>query len=68
MSGMPQLVPMVVGPKVDVRELLVELVDAHADTVELATGPTTDAAWRAHCDYLRDLQRLAHETLACMDR
>jgi len=59
---------MVVGPTVDVRELLVELVDAHADTVELATAPASEAAWRAHCDYLRDLQRLAQETLACMDR
>jgi hypothetical protein len=66
-NGVPQRVPMVAGPPVDVRELLVELVDAHADTVQLASGPATEVAWSTHCDYLRDLQRLAQETLACMD-
>jgi len=58
---------MVSGPEVEVRELLSELVDAHADTVQLASGPATDVAWSAHCDYLRDLKRLAQEALACMD-
>ena len=65
---MPQRVHMVSGPAVEVRELLSELVDAHADTVELASGPATDVAWSTHRDYLRDLQRLAQETLACIDR
>jgi hypothetical protein len=64
-NGVPERVP---GPAVDVRELLVELVDAHADTVQLASGDASKVAWAIHCDYLRDLQRLAQETLACMDR
>jgi hypothetical protein len=68
LNGAPQRVPMVVGPTVDVREVLVELVDAHAEAVELATGPASEAGWRAHCDYLGDLQRLAHQSLACIAR
>jgi hypothetical protein len=67
-NGMPQRVQVAGGPEVEVQELLTELVDAHADTVQLASGPATDVAWSTHCDYLRDLQRLAQETLACMDR
>jgi hypothetical protein len=65
-NGVPQRVHLVAGPEVDVRELLSELVDAHADTVQLASGPATDMAWSTHCDYLRDLQRLAQEMLACI--
>jgi hypothetical protein len=66
-NSVPQRVHMVSGREVEMRELLSELVDAHADTVQLASGAATDVAWSTHCDYLRDLQRLAQEALACMD-
>jgi hypothetical protein len=53
----------------DLLELITELIDAHADTVRLALdddpGPLE---WAAHCDYLRALQRLGHETLAHRER
>lgn len=42
--------------------LVYELLDAHADTLELAAGH--DLAWDAHLDYLRALQRRAREILA----
>ena len=46
-------------------DLLSELIEAHADTVHLVTGDQrTELQWLAHCDYLRALQRLGHETLA----
>jgi hypothetical protein len=43
-----------------------ELLDAHADTARLASdGPVaTEADWENHLAYLRDLQRVARETLA----
>jgi hypothetical protein len=44
--------------------LVYELVDAHADTEDLAGGLDEDLAWAAHLDYLRDLQRVAREVLA----
>ncbi|HYY22269.1 MAG TPA: hypothetical protein VE780_10365 [Thermoleophilaceae bacterium] len=68
MSDIPEQVSTVVGPPVEVRQLLYELIDAHADTVELATRVATGVAWSAHISYIQDLQRLAQETLACMDR
>jgi hypothetical protein len=48
--------------------LLYELLDAHVDTITLAADLTdTDTdRWAAHLDYLRDLQRVGHETLARM--
>ena len=49
-------------------ELLDELIDAHADTVQLVIGDERSGpGWVAHCDYLRALQRLGHETLAHHD-
>jgi hypothetical protein len=46
-------------------DLLSELIDANADTVQLITSDQrTELKWLAQCDYLRALQRLGHETLA----
>ncbi len=44
--------------------LLYELLDAHGDTAQLAGDRVADLRWRAHLDYLRDLQRVTRETLA----
>lgn len=44
--------------------LVYELLDAHADTVDLARGLEDAPAWAAHLDYLRDLQRVSREALA----
>jgi hypothetical protein len=41
-----------------------ELLDAHRDTASLAADLECDQEWRAHLDYLRDLQRHARESLA----
>jgi hypothetical protein len=50
---------------VDLLDVLSELVDGHADTVELLIGdPPRDVELLAHCEYLRALQRLGHATLA----
>jgi hypothetical protein len=62
-----QQFPTAVGSAIELRQLLAELIDAHVDTVELATRSATDVAWSAHIAYIRDLQRLAQETLARMD-
>ena len=43
--------------------LVYELLDAHRDTTELATG-LGDVAWRLHLDYLQALQRKGRELLA----
>jgi hypothetical protein len=49
--------------------LLSEFIGANADTVDLITrGERTELEWLAHCDYLRALQRLGHETLARHDQ
>ena len=40
-----------------------ELLDAHLDTIGLA-AKLPDAAWRAHVDYLRALQRTGRALLA----
>jgi hypothetical protein len=54
---------------VGLLDLLSEFVDANADTVELMTGKhRTELERSAHCDYLRALQRLGHETLARHDQ
>jgi len=45
-------------------ELAYELLDAHADTAQLAYGLAYDGSWAAHLDYLRALQRKGRETLA----
>lgn len=53
----------------DLLELVTELLDAHADTVELLLRQEPDELERwAHCEYLRALQRLGHATLADHDR
>jgi hypothetical protein len=41
-----------------------ELLDAHADTQQLAGAVATEAEWESHLDYLRDLQRVGREALA----
>ena len=45
-------------------EVAYELLDAHDDTARLADELVLDERWRAHLDYLRDLQRVAREELA----
>ena len=44
--------------------LAYELLDAHADTAQLADPLSYDLTWAAHLDYLRALQRKGRETLA----
>jgi hypothetical protein len=44
--------------------LVYELLDAHADTEQLAHGPSTRLLWEAHLHYLRDLQRTGRQILA----
>ena len=44
--------------------LVYELLDAHDDTVRMAAALESQARWRAHLDYLRDLQRVGRELLA----
>jgi hypothetical protein len=54
-------------PLVDVATLVYELLDAHDDTVRLASAPAgveAEPAWQAHLDYLRALQRVGREALA----
>jgi hypothetical protein len=48
--------------------LAYELLDAHADTAELADGLECDWSWAAHLDYLRALQRKGREMLAAATR
>jgi hypothetical protein len=44
--------------------LAYELLDAHADTAQLADDLSYDRSWAAHLDYLRALQRTGREMLA----
>jgi hypothetical protein len=44
--------------------LVYELLDAHSDTDRLVRGQSTDFSWRAHLQYVRDLQRVGREILA----
>lgn len=48
------------------QALVYELLDAHADTVNLAAD-WSEPRWVAHVDYLRSLQRVGRETLASME-
>jgi hypothetical protein len=48
----------------DPSELLYELLDAHYDTVRLASELASEPDWEAHLEYLRGLQRVGRETLA----
>jgi hypothetical protein len=52
----------------DLVGLVYELLDAHDDTVRLAGALVVDERWQAHLDYLRDLQRVARESLARASR
>jgi hypothetical protein len=45
-------------------ELVYELLDAHLDTISLASGMAESQRWAAHLDYLRGLQRVSREALA----
>lgn len=54
-------------PRPWAQELVYELLDAHADTAELAGDLSWDPRWAAHLDYLRALQRTGRETLAHME-
>jgi hypothetical protein len=47
-----------------VSALVYELLDAQADTADLAAELRYDPRWAAHLDYLRALQRLGREALA----
>jgi hypothetical protein len=51
-------------PAAGVAALAYELLDAHADTAQLADGLACDLSWAAHLDYLRALQRKGREVLA----
>jgi hypothetical protein len=46
-------------------DLVYELLDAHSDTVALASE-IRDPAWEAHADYVRALQRRGREIIAIM--
>jgi hypothetical protein len=53
----------------ELSALVYELLDAHADTAELAGElPAQEPRWAAHLDYLRALQRTARATLAQLGR
>jgi hypothetical protein len=47
-------------------ELVYELLDAHADTADLASGLELDRDWLSHLHYLRALQREGRRLLAEM--
>jgi hypothetical protein len=48
----------------DPTDLCCELLDAHVDTLALAREVDDDPLWRAHLEYLRDLQRAGRGALA----
>lgn len=50
----------------DVGALLYELLDAHAETADLAANLVSEPRWSAHLEYLRALQRAGREALAHM--
>jgi hypothetical protein len=45
-------------------ELVDELLDAHCDTVCLASNIDDEPGWEAHLNYLRDLGRAGQKALA----
>jgi hypothetical protein len=55
-------------PTLHAEALVYELLDAHADTAELADELRGEPQWAAHLDYLRALQRTGRETLAQMEK
>ena len=52
------------GASASLAALAYELLDAHADTAQLADGLPHDRSWAAHLDYLHALQRKGREMLA----
>jgi hypothetical protein len=60
----PRSVQQAVAPVASLIDLVDELLDAHGDTVRLASEAPDDPRWQAHIGYLRDLQRLGKETMA----
>lgn len=46
------------------RSLIYELLDAHADTIDIGGDLADELRWEAHVDYLRALQRKSREILA----
>jgi hypothetical protein len=53
-----------VGPIRVLVELVYELLDAHADTVQFAFGHKVDREWTAHLHYLHALQREGRRLIA----
>ena len=51
-------------PHVLLDALVDELVEAHLDTIELATAAGLSAQWERQLDYLRALVRAAHAVQA----
>jgi len=51
------------APMSDLSALIYELLDAHADTADLAAELLEDPRWGAHLDYLKALQRTGREML-----
>ena len=60
--------PPIVSPLAERSEqlsrLVYELLDAHSDTERLVLERRNELHWRAHLNYLRDLQRLGRAVLA----
>jgi hypothetical protein len=52
----------------DITRLVYELLDAHADTADLAADleRSGEPGWRPHLEYLRGLQRTGREALAAL--
>ena len=59
---MRQPLPPIVSSE-QLTHLVYELLDAHDDTARLAVDMASDPHWAAHLRYLRDLQRVARESL-----
>jgi hypothetical protein len=51
---------------VPLDQVVYELLDAHQDTLRLAAQPRTSPEWEIHCAYLRDLQRVALESVGAL--
>lgn len=63
-SASSRLVTHSVQVEPDIANLISELLDAHLDTDALVRKAGSAAAWDAHLDYLRALQRLGRAALA----
>jgi hypothetical protein len=50
--------------RVDITQLIYELLDAHSDTQQIAACLASDPQWKSHLHYLQALQRKGRETLA----